>query len=204
MRAMSLPAYGSDLVACELPEPVPSHDEVLVRISACGVCRTDLHIQDGDLREANLPIVLGHEVIGIVEQVGKAVLDICPGDVIGIPWLGKTCRQCRFCLSQRENLCDKAAFTGYHRNGGYAQYIVADAQFCFRLPEKIDPVSAAPLMCAGLIGWRALRMAGIGQKARHLWFWRGWPHHYSDCCSTRTAGLCIYTRWRHNVSGVRP
>ena len=144
----------------EIPKPTPGPSEVLVRILACGVCRTDLHVVDGELPDGPIPIVPGHEIVGRVESVGRDVTAHAPGDRVGIPWLGWSCGICEFCRSGRENLCPYARYTGYQLNGGYAEYTVADASFCFPIPEKYDDVHAAPLLCAGLIGYRAYRMAG--------------------------------------------
>ena len=144
----------------EIPKPTPGPSEVLVRILACGVCRTDLHVVDGELPDGPIPIVPGHEIVGRVESVGRDVTAHAPGDRVGIPWLGWSCGICEFCRSGRENLCRYARYTGYQLNGGYAEYSVADASFCFPIPEKYDDVHAAPLLCAGLIGYRAYRMAG--------------------------------------------
>ena len=144
----------------EIPKPTPGPSEVLVRILACGVCRTDLHVVDGELPDGPIPIVPGHEIVGRVESVGRDVTAHAPGDRVGIPWLGWSCGICEFCRSGRENLCPYARYTGYQLNGGYAEYTVADASFCFPIPEKYDDVHAAPLLCAGLIGYRAYRLAG--------------------------------------------
>ena len=139
--------------------PIPDEGEVLAKIQACGACRTDLHVFDGDI-PASYPIVPGHEIVGEVIGIGSAATDISPGMRVGIPWLGKTCGKCRYCRSGQENLCDAPLFTGATRDGGYATHVVADVRFCFPLPKGIGDVEAAPLLCAGLIGWRAYRMAG--------------------------------------------
>jgi propanol-preferring alcohol dehydrogenase len=146
-------------VARELPAPEPGPEQVLIRVAACAVCRTDLHVVDGDLTEPKLPLVLGHEIVGRVEAAGDRVTGLSPGDRVGVPWLGWTCMECRYCLSGRENLCEKARFTGYDLDGGYAEYTVADHRFAFPLPESYGDVEAAPLLCAGLIGYRTLRLA---------------------------------------------
>ena len=138
----------------------PDAGQLLVRISACAVCRTDLHIVDGELPEPKLPLIPGHEIVGRVEKIGRAVKIFREGDRVGIPWLGWTCGRCKFCRSSRENLCPRARFTGYSIDGGYAEFAVADARFCFHLPKQFDNVAAAPLLCAGLIGFRALRKCG--------------------------------------------
>jgi propanol-preferring alcohol dehydrogenase len=165
MRAMALTRRASGrLDAVDLEPGVPGPGEVSVRVLACGVCRTDLHVVDGELPVATLPLVPGHEIVGRVEHVGTQVETFSPGDRVGIPWLGWTCGECEFCRTQRENLCRRARFTGYQINGGYAEHAVADARFCFPLPSKYDDCHAAPLLCAGLIGYRAYRMAGDGTR----------------------------------------
>jgi propanol-preferring alcohol dehydrogenase len=164
MLAMVLDRPNTPLREALLPIPQPGAGEVLVRVQACGVCRTDLHIVDGELPPHLQPLVPGHEVVGVVTAIGPWVDRFRQGQRIGIPWLGWTCGNCRYCLSNRENLCDRAAFTGYDRHGGYAQYIVADARYCFPLPQRYDDIHAAPLLCAGLIGYRAYSM--IGQARR--------------------------------------
>jgi propanol-preferring alcohol dehydrogenase len=137
---------------------------VLVRVRACGVCRTDLHVVDGELPDTPIPIVPGHEIVGEVQQVGSGARAFSPGDRIGIPWLGFSCGDCDYCRDHRENLCPRARYTGYQIDGGYAEYAVADARFCFLLPSTYDDEHAAPLLCAGLIGYRAYRMAGAGRR----------------------------------------
>jgi propanol-preferring alcohol dehydrogenase len=165
MRAMALTRRASGrLEAVDLEPGAPGPGEVSVRVLACGVCRTDLHVVDGELPVATLPLVPGHEIVGRVEHVGTQVETFSPGDRVGIPWLGWTCGECEFCRTQRENLCLRARFTGYQINGGYAEHAVADARFCFPLPSKYDDCHAAPLLCAGLIGYRAYRMAGDGTR----------------------------------------
>ena len=165
MRAMVLTRPGAGSVEpVELERPVPGPGQVLVRVLACGVCRTDLHVVDGDLPEPAIPIVPGHEIVGRIEQTGPEVEAFEPGDRVGIPWLGHSCGACEFCGSGRENLCRRARYTGYQINGGYAEYAVADARFCFLLPAAYDDQHAAPLLCAGLIGHRAYRMAGPGKR----------------------------------------
>jgi propanol-preferring alcohol dehydrogenase len=146
----------------EVPVALPG--EILVRVRACGVCRTDLHIVDGELPPPELPIVPGHEIVGTVEAVGDAVTHLAAGDRVGIPWLGYSCGECRFCHAGHENLCVEARFTGYHNDGGYADYVVADARYAFKIPESYTDVDAAPLMCAGLIGYRAYRMTGDARR----------------------------------------
>ena len=163
MRAMVLEAPRSPLVLRERPVPSPGPGQVLVRVRACAVCRTDLHVVDDELPAIPHPVVPGHEIVGTVEACGAGV-SIARGARIGIPWLGATCGHCRYCLAGQENLCDEARFTGYHLDGGYADYVVADARFCLPLPEALDDLHAAPLLCAGLIGYRALRMCGDAKR----------------------------------------
>jgi alcohol dehydrogenase, propanol-preferring len=165
MRAMAVTQPGNHRVEPITPEiPHPGPAELLVRVLACGVCRTDLHVVDGELTDAAIPIVPGHEIVGRVEQRGALVHGFEPGARVGIPWLGWSCGECEFCRSGRENLCRRARYTGYQINGGYAEYAVADARFCFPLPAAYDDAHAAPLLCAGLIGYRAYRMAGPGAR----------------------------------------
>ncbi len=164
MRAMVLCAAGRPLRATELARPVPGPGQVLVRVAACGVCRTDLHVLDGDLPEPKLPLVLGHEVVGRVAALGPGIEALAVGERVGIPWLGHTCGRCDYCRAGHENLCDAARFTGYQIDGGYAEYALADARFCFPLPAEYDDAHAAPLLCAGLIGYRSLRLAGDAQR----------------------------------------
>jgi len=161
MRAMVLDAAGQPLRLDEnRPRPTPGRGQLLIRVHACGVCRTDLHVVDGELTEPHLPLVPGHEIVGTVEAVGEGVMNHPIGQRVGVPWLGWTCGECDYCRSGRENLCDRARFTGYQIDGGYAEYTVADARFCFPIPDGFSDEAAAPLLCAGLIGYRAWRLAG--------------------------------------------
>lgn len=160
MEAMVLDRPGQPLERRTRPTPKPTGFDILIEVTACGVCRTDLHVVDGDLAEAKLPLVPGHEVVGRVVETGPGVDAPRIGDRVGIPWLGHTCGACPYCTSGHENLCDAPGFTGYTRDGGYAEYVCADARYCFPLGSGIDDVSAAPLLCAGLIGYRSLRFAG--------------------------------------------
>jgi propanol-preferring alcohol dehydrogenase len=162
MRAMVLEQPRTPLVMRERPLPAPAPGEILIEIAACGVCRTDLHVVDGELPNPKLPIVPGHEIVGRVAAMGARVAGFAMGQRIGVPWLGFTCGVCPYCCDGRENLCDRPLFTGYTRDGGYASHVVADARYCFPLPERIDDAEVAPLLCAGLIGWRSYRMAGEG------------------------------------------
>jgi len=164
MRAMQLGTPGERLKAVQVPRPEPGNGQILVRVRRCAVCRTDLHVVDGDLPHPKLPVIPGHEIIGVVERTGDGVQEISPGDRVGIPWLGYTCGQCRFCLRGQENLCPEARFTGYTLDGGFADYTLADHRYCFRIPEHYSDTAAAPLMCAGLIGHRSYRMAGAARK----------------------------------------
>lgn len=164
MQAMILERPGEKLKLVERPIPQPARGQILVRVLACGVCRTDLHVVDGDLKEPRLPIVPGHEIVGRVERLGHGTTGFRIGDRVGIPWLGKTCGHCRYCARGQENLCDAAQFTGYQIDGGYADYAIADASYCFPLPASYSDIEVAPLLCAGLIGYRALRMAGDADR----------------------------------------
>ena len=164
MRAMVLDGARQVLEARSIAEPQPGPGEVLLRVSACGACRTDLHIVDGELTEPKLPLVLGHQIVGVVVRAGSPASRFAPGARVGVPWLASTCGACEYCKTGRENLCDLARFTGYHVDGGFAEYAVADERFCFALPEGYGDVEVAPLLCAGLIGYRSLRMAGQAER----------------------------------------
>jgi propanol-preferring alcohol dehydrogenase len=148
----------------ERPIPRPGRDQILIAVDACGVCRTDLHVVDGELPQTRIPVVPGHEIVGHVVEAGPAAKDFAKGDRVGVPWLAATCGSCEFCISGRENLCPEAQFTGCHIDGGYAEYVVANARFSIKIPEAYDDEHAAPLLCAGLIGYRAYRMAGDGRR----------------------------------------
>jgi propanol-preferring alcohol dehydrogenase len=164
MKAMRLHAVHSPLSYDEVSRPEPAPEQVLLRVRACGVCRTDLHVIDGDLEAAPLPVVPGHEIVGIVEECGRSVERFHRGDRVGVPWLGYTCGVCEYCRAGRENLCERARFTGYTLPGGYAEYVLADARYGFAIPERYTDAEAAPLLCAGLIGYRAYRAAGDGAR----------------------------------------
>lgn len=164
MRAMVLTHANAPLQLMQVAEPIPSAEQVLVRVHTCGVCRTDLHVLDNELPAIPYPLILGHEVIGHVTAVGAGVDSSLIGQRVGIPWLGHTCGCCRYCLADRENLCEHAGFTGYTLNGGYADYLVADHRYCFVIPEHYTDTEAAPLLCAGLIGYRALRACGAATR----------------------------------------
>ncbi|MBI3707674.1 MAG: zinc-dependent alcohol dehydrogenase family protein [Proteobacteria bacterium] len=164
MRAMVCEAVGQPLLLKNLPRPRPKSDQILIEVHACGVCRTDLHVVDGDLTEPKLPIVPGHEIVGTVVETGTKVVRFRVGDRVGVPWLGWTCGTCVFCRAGRENLCGGARFTGYQIDGGYAEFALADERYSFAIAGDYSDIAAAPLLCAGLIGYRALRMAGEGPR----------------------------------------
>lgn len=164
MRAMVLEAQRQPLRLADLPEPSPGPGQLLLDVRACGVCRTDLHILEGELTEPKLPLVPGHQIVGVVREAGEGAERFAPGDRVGVPWLGWTDGECRYCRSGRENLCDNARFTGYDLDGGYAEVAVADERFCFPIPDGYPDLQAAPLLCAGLIGYRALRLVGEAER----------------------------------------
>lgn len=164
MRAMVLSKPGEPLQLQSLPRPEVGPGQVLLKVTACGICRTDLHVLDGELTEPNLPLVPGHQIVGVVEELGPGVSGFSRGQRVGVPWLGGSCGQCWYCRHERENLCDAARYTGYQINGGFAEYTVADATYCFELPPRYDDLQAAPLLCAGLIGYRAYRLVESAEK----------------------------------------
>ena len=164
MWAMLLEQAGKPLKLVEVPIPTAGAGELLLKVQACGICRTDLHVVDGEMTEPKLPLIPGHQIVGVVESIGSGVTGFKTGDQVGVPWLGGTCGMCDYCTSGRENLCDRGVFTGYQRDGGFAEYCTANAAFCFTLPNDYSATQAAPLLCAGLIGYRSLRMAGNGKK----------------------------------------
>jgi propanol-preferring alcohol dehydrogenase len=165
MQAMVLTGPGQSLIMIDRPLPSPAAGEVRIRIAACGVCRTDLHVRDGELPGIRYPLVPGHEIVGTIEVLGSAVTGLSIGQRVGVPWLGHTCGHCRYCRDGRENLCDAPLFTGYTRDGGYASHCLADARYALPLDDRLgDAVAVAPLLCAGLIGWRALAMAGDAKQ----------------------------------------
>src|SRR6266852_6698802 len=164
MHAQLLTAARRPLVAAELPAPRPGPQQLLIAVRACAVCRTDLHIVDGELADPKLPLVPGHEIIGTVVEKGEAADRFAIGDRVGVPWLGWTCGVCKYCRSGQENLCDRARFTGYDLDGGYAEEAVADERFCFPIPDSYSDAQAAPLLCAGLIGYRSLQRAGVAER----------------------------------------
>jgi propanol-preferring alcohol dehydrogenase len=164
MRAMLLETVGSPLREAEIETPIPTGRQLRLRVQACGVCRTDLHIVDGELTRPRLPLIPGHQIVGVVDALGDEASGFETGDRVGVPWLGGSCGGCRFCASDRENLCDEAVFTGYQTNGGFAEFCVADVGFCLRIPREIPDLNAAPLLCAGSIGYRALRFCGDAKR----------------------------------------
>jgi propanol-preferring alcohol dehydrogenase len=190
MQAMALtrPKAGR-LDPIETAIPVPARGQIAVTVLACGVCRTDLHVVDGDLPSPAIPIIPGHEIVGRVERVGSGINGFAPGDRVGIPWLGYSCGHCEYCRTDRENLCRSARYTGYQIDGGYAEQAIADARFCFHLPPGYDDEHAAPLLCAGLIGYRAYRMAGDAWRLGIYGFGAAAPHHRAGRRAAGTRGL---------------
>jgi alcohol dehydrogenase, propanol-preferring len=164
MRAMVFERTGTRLVLRDVPKPKSGRGQLLVRVNACAVCRTDLHIVDGELPDPKLPLILGHQIVGRVEQIGANTGGFSMGDRVGIPWLGWTDGDCAYCRSNRENLCDRAKFTGYNIDGGYAEFTVAEARYCFHLPDEYNDVDAAPLLCAGMLGYRSYRKTGDAHR----------------------------------------
>ena len=193
MKAMVLHEVGNPLELVERPDPEPKAGELRVRIEACAVCRTDLHVVDGDLPNPKLPLVPGHEVVGIVDAVGEGVPPARIGSRVGIPWLGHTCGHCGYCKSGAENLCDDPLFTGYTRDGGFATHAVADAAYAFDLPMAADPVALAPLLCAGLIGWRSLKKAGEGRRMG-LYGFGAAAHIIAQVCRWQGRQVYAFTR----------
>jgi alcohol dehydrogenase, propanol-preferring len=190
MRAMRVHAPDKVLALDEVPVPQPAADEVRVRVLACGVCRTDLHVADGDLTACAYPVIPGHEIVGRVETPGRR---FAVGARVGIPWLGWTCGSCEYCASGRENLCPRAKFTGYTRDGGFAEYAVADERYCFPLPERYGDAEAAPLLCAGLIGYRAYAMAGEGRRLG-LYGFGAAAHILAQVAKADGRDVCAFTR----------
>ncbi|MFI5412006.1 zinc-dependent alcohol dehydrogenase family protein [Kaistia sp. UC242_56] len=193
MRAMVLRAIRQPLVQEERPDPVPGPGELRIRVEACGVCRTDLHVVDGELSHIPLPLIPGHEIVGIVEAQGGGVAFPQLGARVGVPWLAHTCGHCPYCRSGRENLCDEPAFTGYTRDGGFATHVVAEADFAFPLDGFDDPVATAPLMCAGLIGWRSLVIAGNGERIG-LYGFGAAAHILAQVCRWQGRDVYAFTR----------
>jgi alcohol dehydrogenase, propanol-preferring len=193
MQAMLLKQQKLPLSLEDVPKPEPASDEVLVEVLACGVCRTDLHVLDGELPHPKLPLILGHEIVGRVTETGKNVSNLRKGQLVGVPWLARTCHTCEFCKSGRENLCDRAVFTGYTKDGGYGEYVCAVEEFCFPIPDGYDPVSAAPLLCAGLIGWRSYKMAGEA-KALGIYGFGGAAHILTQVAQADKKEVYAFTR----------
>ncbi|MES1943526.1 zinc-binding alcohol dehydrogenase family protein [Salinisphaera sp. PC39] len=194
MRAMVLERVGEPLRERELPLPEPGPRDVLIRVAACGVCRTDLHVVDGELTEPVLPLVPGHEIVGRVAAAGGDVSDFRVGDRVGVPWLGGSCGTCRYCRRGRENLCDAAVYTGYTRDGGYAEYTLADARYCLALPEAYGDVAAAPLLCAGLIGYRTYRMAGEPVERLGIYGFGAAGHLVAQLAASQGVRVYAFTR----------
>ena len=193
MKAMVLRVVGQDLALEERPLPEPGPGQVRVRVEACGVCRTDLHVVDGDLADVRVPIVPGHEIVGRIDAVAPDVAGLASGVRVGVPWLGHTCGACPYCRSDRENLCDRPIFTGYSRDGGFATHVIADAGYAFALDESADPVAMAPLMCAGLIGWRSLVMAGPARRIG-LYGFGAAAHILAQVCRWQGREVYAFTR----------
>jgi len=193
MYAMVLSARGAPLTLQERPDPIPGPGEVRVKVSACGVCRTDLHVADGELPDIPYPVIPGHEVVGRIDALGDRVGNLKPGMRVGVPWLGFTCGECLYCRTDRENLCDRPKFTGYTRDGGFASHLVADARYCFPLGEQGDDAELSPLLCAGLIGWRSLVMAGEG-KALGIYGFGAAGHIVAQLARARGRTIYAFTR----------
>src|SRR5246127_3272285 len=193
MHAMVLTARGAPLALQERPDPVPPPGHVRLRVSACGVCRTDLHVVDGELPDIAYPIIPGHEVVGRIDALGAGVTDLALGARVGVPWLGFTCGECFYSRADKENLCDRAQFTGYTRDGGFASHLVADARYCFPLGEEGDDAALAPLLCAGLIGWRSLVMAGDG-KALGIYGFGAAGHIVAQVARAQGRSVYAFTR----------
>lgn len=194
MQAMVLDAPGRPLRWEERPDPEPGDGQIRLRVEACAVCRTDLHVVDGELALPRLPIVPGHEIVGIVDRVGRGVEAPSVGQRVGVPWLAHTCGYCNYCLRGRENLCDAPLFTGHGRDGGFATHVIADAAFCFPLALPLDSVHAAPLMCAGLIGWRSLRLAGDDVQAVGLYGFGAAAHLMAQVATHQGRRVHAFTR----------
>jgi propanol-preferring alcohol dehydrogenase len=190
---MVLTAIGQQLKPMERPLPPPGPGEIRLRIEACGVCRTDLHIVDGELADIHPPLVPGHEIVGIVEAVGPQVRSLGLGRRVGVPWLGRTCGVCPYCTSQRENLCDSPIFTGLSRDGGFATHAIADESYAFPLDDFDDPIAAAPLLCAGLIGWRSLKLAGDARRVG-LYGFGAAAHILAQVCRWQGRDVYAFTR----------
>lgn len=192
MRAMVLEGVGMPLVPVDRPDPQPGVGEIRLKVEACAVCRTDLHVIDGELPDPRLPLIPGHEIVGIVDAIGEGVDAVRLGRRVGVPWLGHTCGSCAYCRSGAENLCDHPQFTGYSRDGGFATHVVADANFAFDLDPDADPVALAPLLCAGLIGWRCLKKAGEG-KTIGLYGFGAAAHIITQICVWQGRDIYAFT-----------
>ncbi len=193
MHAMVLRGLGIPMNLEERPDPQPLAGQIRIRVEACAVCRTDLHVIDGELPHVHYPIVPGHEIVGAVEALGEGVRQFAVGQRVGVPWLGKTCGRCEYCRSSRENLCDAPEFTGYSRDGGFATHVIAEAAFSIPLDDFADPVAAAPLLCAGLIGWRSLTAAGAG-GAIGLYGFGAAAHVIAQICRWQNRRVFAFTR----------
>jgi len=193
MLAAFLDLPGRPLALREVVDPVPGSGQVLIRVRACGVCRTDLHVVDGELADPKLPLIPGHQIVGLVSALGPGVTDLAVGDRVGVPWLGGTCGHCAYCTSERENLCDGARFTGYNVDGGFAEYCVADRRYCFPLPRGSSDLEVAPLLCAGLIGHRALRMCGDA-KTIGIWGFGSAAHIVTQVARFEQREIHAFTR----------
>jgi propanol-preferring alcohol dehydrogenase len=193
MKAMVFRAVGQPLTLEERPDPIPQAEHIRIRVEACAVCRTDLHVIDGDLPNPKLPVIPGHEVVGVVDALGPGVTNHKVGERVGVPWLGHTCGHCPYCSAGQENLCDFPLFTGYTQDGGFATHVIADAEFAFPMSNFTDPVSAAPLMCAGLIGWRSLGIAGEGKRIG-LYGFGAAAHIISQVCTWQGREVYAFTR----------
>lgn len=193
MKAMVLEEQGDKLKLKDIQRPEPGGSQILLKVKTCGICRTDLHILDGDLDSPKLPLVPGHQIVGTIEKIGDDVTGFKKGQIVGVPWLGKTCGKCEFCENGQENLCDRAKFTGYDIDGGFAEYTVADAHFCFPLPQDYPEVQAAPLLCAGLIGYRSFRKIGNGEKIGFYGFGSA-AHILTQVANYRNRKVYAFTR----------
>ncbi len=193
MRAMVLNAIGRPLEAVERVRPTPGPSQILIRVEACGVCRTDLHVVDGELPNLRLPLVPGHEVVGTIERLGASVEGFKIGERVGAPWLARACGHCFYCDTGEENLCDHGEFTGYDHDGGYASHMLVEAGFALKLPERTDPVATAPLLCAGLIGWRSLKAAGEGRRIGIYGFGAA-AHIVAQLCRYQGREVFAFTR----------
>ena len=194
MHAMVLQKPGTSLVYRKLPVPKPGPDQILIKVRACGVCRTDLHVVDGELTDPKLPIIPGHEIVGSVVETGTNADSFRIGDRIGVPWVGYTCGECLYCRTGRENLCDQPKFTGYTLDGGYAEYAVADRRYCFSLPESYSDTAVAPLLCAGLIGYRSYRMAGEDAERLGIYGFGGAAHIIAQIAVYQGRKVFAFTR----------